>query len=675
MTCSAIGTAYGNGNGMGAAWKTFRKFWTAEEVPRWFGLSLLLVYLMSLGGVGYFGIREVRRDTTSHYFGVSQYAIQALTDRLRVVIENATDPQERVQGIGRELGDFAASVSARSVRVLNKDRLISASISSNEIGTICLARNGLLGFPTKVELLPVEDGKVGDRLRLLRAPLHLVAALSIPNVDRPTKNGTTEGAEHSFEELYVEATVDAEPDGLESLVTQTTTLLIVLVSLGALFGLHRCLRSQLRCMNRIAGRLEANRDRLHESLAYLHLADASDTVTCAWNELVELARSLSDHAQRDEAAEELSRVLQRSPGGALAEALNAVPEGLLYVTDETRIEYINNAACHMFGWAPDEARSMTLPNAQAEGIGASALEILRGAKRLDGGFEERAEMVDNLEGDTDGQTSFRVRVIPVHRANRSGECILMIRDVSQQVRAERAREEFVTQVTHELRTPLTNIRAYTETLSSGMFDDPSVVSECYNVITKETRRLSRLIEDVLSVSQLEVGSIELQLDKVDLRTLLSDGVRDVRGLADEKSIELELLLPAKMEAIEGDRDKLAVVINNLLGNAIKYTMPEGSIFVGVQFSDSAVALTFKDNGMGIDATDQGRIFERFQRGSDPSVQNESGTGIGLFTAREIVRRHGGDIDLISRKGEGSTFVVRLPHTAGRSRSTSTREEL
>src|SRR3972149_5193430 len=128
------------------------------------------------------------------------------------------------------------------------------------------------------------------------------------------------------------------------------------------------------------------------------------------------------------------------------------------------------------------------------------------------------------------------------------------------MRADKAREEFVTQVTHELRTPLTNIRAYAETLSSGMFDDPKVITECYNVITKETRRLSRLIEDILNVSQMEVGTIQLHVDDVDLRALLTDSVRDVRGLAEEKNIDLRLALPAKLETVRADRDKLAVVI-------------------------------------------------------------------------------------------------------------------
>ena len=246
--------------------------------------------------------------------------------------------------------------------------------------------------------------------------------------------------------------------------------------------------------------------------------------------------------------------------------------------------------------------------------------------------------------------------------------------MSQQLRAERSREEFITQVTHELRTPLTNIRAYAETLSSGMFDDPAVITECYNVITKETRRLSRLIEDILSVSQLDVGTIELHLGQVDLKTLLSEGIRDVRGLADEKNIDLQLVLPAKLEPLHADRDKLNVVINNLLGNAIKYTPANGNIVVGCQCTADEVAITFKDNGIGIDPCEHARVFEKFQRSKDPAVQEEPGTGIGLYTAREIVRHHHGDIDLISEKGQGSTFLVRLPRQATRATTLTTVEE-
>jgi len=173
---------------------------------------------------------------------------------------------------------------------------------------------------------------------------------------------------------------------------------------------------------------------------------------------------------------------------------------------------------------------------------------------------------------------------------------------------------------------------------------------------------------------MEVGSIELQVDTIDMKTLLSDGVRDVRGLADDKNIDLQLILPAKMETTQGDRDKLAIVLINVLGNAIKYTPANGSVVVGCQLSADQVSITVKDNGIGVDPADHVRIFEKFQRAEDPDVQNETGSGIGLYTAREIVRRHGGDIELISKKGEGSTFIVRLPHTESRAQALSLTEE-
>ena len=307
-------------------------------------------------------------------------------------------------------------------------------------------------------------------------------------------------------------------------------------------------------------------------------------------------------------------------------------------------------------------------------MGADVLSLLRDAQRPEGGFEPRNTVLEVDEGTKDTQSCYRVYVIPLHRAQQCAQCVILIRDVSQQIRAERAREEFITQVTQELRTPLTNIRAYAETLSSGTFDDPKLIGECYNVITKETRRLSRLVEDMLSVSQLEVGTIELALDSVNLETLLGDGVRDVRALADEKSIDLQLVLPSKLEPIRADRDKLAVVINNLLGNAIKYTLSSGSVVVGCQLTTDQVVITVKDNGVGIAPADHARVFEKFQRANDPAIQDASGSGIGLYTAREIVRRHHGEIELISEHGHGSTFLVRLPHQGTRAVVLSTAEE-
>ncbi len=636
-------------------WKSFRGFLTAEEVPRWFGLSVVLIYLVGMGSIAQFGIAQARRETAIRFQGDSEYATKLLADRLAAIEGSGPGDPKWFSACQRALREFMVNVPAKSVRVID-GRTVVASTNPTETGTTITARIAGTLQPGGIEIAPLPSSTPSPPSRLIRVPLRVadVAAAS---------------ADGSLTEVrpdrYLEAVLPLEPTMPSSLANQARLLAIVLAVLGALFVVYRCLREQLRGVSRIADRLESRRDRIEDDLSSLRIGDALDGVTKAWNELVDLTERLLATVQRTEANEELSRVLQRSSGGALAEALNAVPDGIVYISDEVRFEYLNSAAARMLGWNAQDADRATLTEAQASGLGARLLELIRGASSPEGTFEARTEALEAGDPQSQDHSTYRVWLVPLQRPRHHGECVVLIRDVSQQIRAERAREEFIAQVTHELRTPLTNIRAYTETLSSGMFEDPKVITECYNVITKETRRLSRLVEDILSVSQLEVGSIELHVDSVDLKSLLSDGVRDVRGLADEKNIDIQLVLPAKLEPIRADRDKLSVVINNLLGNAIKYTPANGNVVVGCQVAGETVVLTFKDNGIGIDPAEHGKVFEKFQRGSNPEVQNEPGTGIGLYTAREIVRRHGGEIELISEKDKGSTFMVRLPHRESR----------
>ncbi len=664
-------------------WARFKKFWMAEEIPRWFGFSLVIVYLVGLGAVGYFGIAQVRRRSADYVRWSSLYAVTCLLDRLQ--IETGADPADHrvAAALQSELYGFASHIPTSALRIVDRDRRVVVSVEAAEVGTV--PGDGLSGdlHPTRLEVTPAKvDGKDVAGY-FFRAPLTVgrVEAAAVVRVTAEARRSShaepsaSSAAAQMEPVFYLEAQVPAEPGQATALVNQARTLTVVLVVMGALFGLYRCLRSQLRSASRIADRLRAHRDRIEHDLTSLRLADTSDVLTTAWNELVDHAQNALEAAQRKEADTELARVLERSTGGALANALNALSDGIIYITDEVHFEYLNSAACRLFGWDMQEAKHTSLHDAHAQGIGDGVLGVVRDAARDNGSFEARTVTVEAQGEGASANSTYRVWVIPLQRAHREGECVVVIRDVSQQVRADRAREDFVTQVTHELRTPLTNIRAYAETLSSGMFDDPNIITECYNVITKETRRLSRLIEDILSVSQLEVGSIELHMDNVDLKTLLSEGVRDVRGLADEKSIDIQLVLPPKLEPIRADRDKLAVVINNLLGNGIKYTPSGGNVVVGCQFNGGEVVLTFKDNGIGIAPSEHARVFEKFQRSEDPDVQNETGTGIGLYTAREIVRQQGGDIELISEKGAGSTFLVRLPHEETRAGALSSVEEV
>ncbi len=622
---------------------------------------MVLIYLVGLGSIAQFGIAQARQETMLRFQRDSAYAMKLLAERV-AAFEGAPGETKWNSAVQRALRGFIANVPAHTVRIV-RDRDVLLSTNPTEAGTALTSR-----VATRVQLGGLESALVpssvgGPSLRLLRAPLARFAS------DDPDSTSALLG-------LALEGVLPVEPIAESSLANHARLFAIVLAVLGALFVVYRCLREQLRGVSRIAGRLETHRDRIEEDISALRISDSPDGLTTSWNQLVDLAERLSQVVQRTEANEELSKVLQRSSGGALSEALHALPDGMLYIAHENRFEYANAAACRLLGWSPQDTKQRTLAEAQSAGLGAKIFDLIRGAMLPDGSFEGRAEILEAHEGaarEAQDKSIYRAWVLPLQRARQHGECLVVIRDVSQQIRAERAREEFIAQVTHELRTPLTNIRAYTETLSSGMFEDPKVITECYNVITKETRRLSRLVEDILSVSQLEVGSIALQLDNVDLKALLTEGVRDVRGLAEEKSIDVQVVLPSKMEPVHADRDKLAVVVNNLLGNAIKYTPANGNVVVGCQYSPEMVVLTVKDNGIGIDPTEHGKVFEKFQRGSNPEVQSESGTGIGLYTAREIVRRHGGDIELISERNKGSTFMVKLPRRESRAASLSSQQ--
>lgn len=629
-----------------------RGFLTAEEVPRWFGLSVVLLYIIGLASAGNYGIHQAHRDANQYFAESANYTVRLLAERLSGLPGQAlTDPMW-IGACQRELREFAAAVRVDSARVMFAGRIVASSrgSESGKLEPILEADDGDLSTPVNMQ-------EAGPALARVRVPLTVTTPVTVAGSDSAAhKPGSA--AEHFAERPYLEvalpATVFASPSSFHA-----ATFIIVLVVLGAFFLVYRALRRQLRGVSKIVNRLQSHGKDLQAELSSLRIVDTIDGVTTAWNSLVDLTQRLSDSLELTSANDELSRALQRSSSGALADVLNALPDGVIFIADEGRFEFLNLVGCRLFQWSSQEVKQLTLADAKSTGVGTTLIELMKAALQPDGSFEARCETVegDNAHADS---SSYRVWIVPLQRSKHVGGCVVIVRDASQQIRADRAREEFIAQVTHELRTPLTNIRAYAETLSSGMFEDPKVITECYNVITKETRRLSRLVEDILSVSQLEVGAIDLRIDQVDLRTLLSEGLRDVRGLAEEKSIDIQLVLPSKLEPIKGDRDKLAVVLNNLLGNAIKYTPKSGNVVVGCQIAAESVVITVKDNGIGIAPAEHPKVFEKFQRGSNPEVQKETGTGIGLYTAREIVRRHGGEIELISDLQKGSTFLVRLP---------------
>lgn len=603
-----------------------KSFLCDEEIPRWCGLCLVAAYVLGLAALAQGHLAHSAENATAQSVADKEDAVAVLA----ALLDGDEPSAEKYQPA---LARFKAIESCKSLRVYDRDLNVIASLDLSEVGAPLSARGD--DYPVKpADLIsyrrPVE---AGDQLELiLCAPIR--------------------GSE-VVPKRFLQATFQIPAHPAASQPFPLKPWIVTLLSTVTLLIVYRMMRRSLRSVSQIAQSLRSAGD-LEQELDHLRLVHESDELAANWNHLVDLTASLRDEVSRSTASSELLTALTGNQSGDLAQAMTSAPLGVMLIKGESDVCYANVMARRICNWDLDKEEGFRFDDGLSD-EGKTIAEMIASFPAQQTGRRVVERVIESKDG-----SFFQIQLIPANTRQKLNRFVVLINDVSQRVRSDRAREDFVSQVTHELRTPLTNIRAYTETLSSGMFDDPKVITECYNVITKETRRLSRLIEDILSISQLEVGTMQLVKDDVDLKALLTESVRDVRGLAESKKIDVQLVLPPKLEPVEADRDKLAIVLNNLLGNALKYTPDNGHVVVTCQVKREEILISVKDTGIGIDESDHDRIFEKFQRSSDPDVQYETGTGIGLTTAREIVRQHGGDISLHSAKGEGSTFTVHLP---------------
>lgn len=425
------------------------------------------------------------------------------------------------------------------------------------------------------------------------------------------------------------------------------------VTLLVFGALYQRLRHHLRPVGAIARSLHSYAQGIERELLTLRLSDSFGAVADEWNDLIQELNELQRQMREQATTPGGMTLEQRIEATVFRRVVDRLPFGVLCVGDESRIGYANAAAAVLLRTQPEALQANELANVIDN---AAVAQACAGVRARGGG----SQLVDHVSGTGDQQTMLRFRFVRLDEQSTQSEVLVTVEDVGQLREDQRARDNFLYHVTHELRTPLTNIHAYAETLTKPGFDDEQTRKECYNVITSETRRLSRLVEDILSISQLEVGTARLNAGEVDLLRLLRQTVQDNLGGADEKHIDLTLALPPKLPKMQGDKQRLAILLNNLIGNAVKYTPDNGKVQVKVELDTEALRIVVSDTGIGISPEDQAHVFDKFYRAADETVQMISGTGLGLALAREVARLHGGDIMLESTRGEGSTFTVELP---------------
>lgn len=377
----------------------------------------------------------------------------------------------------------------------------------------------------------------------------------------------------------------------------------------------------------------------------------------AWNAL------LSERDDLDQRLSEQEIATVSTSGGVdsfgLPEACNTLTQGVLLVDTDLSVLYANGAAAVFLRSMRDQLVGASLESVEGFDDLLDSVKQVLAQDNAPRSVIEHGD-IENLE------LNGSVLKLSISRMNDEGlvRAVVFIEDITQLRLSSQSQNAFIAQATHELRTPLTTIRLYCEEAIEADKVDEQIREKALNVISSETRRLERIVGDMLCVSEIEAGSLNIRKEPMRTEQLFIELQEDYIAQANDKAIELSFVLPPKFPTIQADRDRLGQALHNLLGNAIKYTPSGGKVSVSASFDQNdAMTVSIADTGLGIDPSQQERIFERFTRADDKRIAKVTGSGLGLALARQVARLHGGDITLKSDIDEGSTFTLFVPGSA------------
>lgn len=284
----------------------------------------------------------------------------------------------------------------------------------------------------------------------------------------------------------------------------------------------------------------------------------------------------------------------------------------------------------------------------------AALEAIRESIALRQLVERELNVLSPME------RSYTVRCNPV--STHSSNFLILLHDITKLKLADRMRADFVANASHELRTPLATLIGFVETLQGPAGEDDAVRERFLGIMTKESGRMARLIDDLLSLSRIEMDKHIAPVTPIDLRPLLRDVGSTLAMRLDADSRFIDLKLPDQLPSVIADRDQILQVMHNLVSNALKYGKSGTAIEVDVHAAANHVKVSITDHGDGIAPEHLPRLTERFYRVDTARSRDMGGTGLGLAIVKHIIERHRGDLQIRSRLGQGTTIAFSLPCT-------------
>ena len=572
-------------------------------------MILLVVCLMTIAGA--FLVNSVNRFYLNEFYTQMVEVFSQDTEFIRDLVTAREGETDGVQAIDEilvaKMGPLGVDGKNRNYYLLDGDTGQILSSSDDDAGDT-------LEEITPNHLIALNEKREGDESDLTASYMDLALPISRGEED------------YVIYILDQRATVRELNNQLFQLIIEALVFGLV-ISVLLSFLLSRAMVTPIRALTRGAQRV-AEGDFGHEIQVESH--DEIGVLTNAFNAM---SRQLQSTLQEVE-----------SERTKLSTLFLHMTDGVVAFNQSGEVIHSNPAAEEMLGQAIPVGGAVTYGDLFQDMV---PLETVLTTDR------------DCLEIETVwGERILLLLLAPFNREKQVG-VLVVVHDVTQQVKNETMRKEFVANVSHELRTPITNIRSYAETLAENPDLPPDTTASFLGVILSESDRMTHIVQDLLTLSRFDSGHSELNLTTFPFAGLLEESCQAMRIEAQRRGHTLRLEGTGGLPAIRADRERISQVVMNVLSNAIKYTPDGGRIVLTAGCTPDRVWLEVADNGIGIPPEDRDRIFERFYRVDKARSRESGGTGLGLSIAQEIVRQHQGSLTLVDRPGPGTTLRLEL----------------
>lgn len=335
----------------------------------------------------------------------------------------------------------------------------------------------------------------------------------------------------------------------------------------------------------------------------------------------------------------------------LTSAFASMAEGVMILDDNDKIETVNRALSHM------------LSSRYKDIVGKTLLEAFRNVEMQQAllKFKETRELIaQEVVLGEQNPVILSVSITAVKGDVGHRKTMIVLHDVTRLKKLEQMRIDFVANVTHEIRTPLTAILGYLETIRDGAIKQTEQTSKFIETIINHAQRLNRLVDDLLTISKIELGEMSFHFEDVFIHDVLKSVMPLVEQKAKAKNIRIDNMIAADFVSLKADKDRLVQIFVNILDNAVKFTPENGAVKITATKSDEFAVINISDTGVGIPADELARLGERFYRVDKTRSRDMGGTGLGLSIVKHLMMAHGGKINISSQPGHGTEVSLFFP---------------